>query len=246
MSIALDGTPVSGIISGAAATTVVSGALTTTGSSDVVIALVGVNNASNSQVTVSSVAGAGLTWTKRAGQFFLDSGNFDYIDYELWYATTTSPITAQAITATLTAASVGGVIQVFAVSGANTSTPFDPASTSFKTNQTTTTDTPQTTITTTNANDFIFAAIFDGSGTPTSWTTQASFTTLGNVNGFAGSPNFTQAHEQAEYQIVSATQSGLTIGFSDASDTYVLFADAIQAAGGGGPTLMLGQSVIFM
>jgi hypothetical protein len=247
MTLALDGTPVGGIISGAATTTVVSGALTTTASSGVVIALVGINNESNVQVTVGSVAGAGLTWTKRAQQFFLDSGNFQYVDYEIWWAPYSSPISAQAITATFASAatSVGAIISVFAVSGANTSTPFDPVSTSFKTNTTATADTPQTTITTTNANDFIFAGIFNGSGVPTTWTTQASFTTLGNINGFSGSPNFTQAYTQAEYQIVSSTQSGLTIGFTDASHTYILLADAIKAAGTV-DTLFIGNGVIFM
>jgi len=200
---------------------------------DVVIALIGINNSSVAQVTVGSVSGGGLTWTKRASQAFLDGGNFQYIDFEIWWAPATSTLTSQAVTATFAASatSVGATIKVFAFSGANTSTPFDPVSTAFLLNTTTSTTTPQTTLTTTNANDVLFAAIFNGSGTPSSWTTQASFTTLGTVNGFAGSPNFTQAYEQGEYEVVSSTQTALTIGFTDASNTFVLFADAIKAAG---------------
>lgn len=233
MALALDGAVATGFINGAASTTIVSSGKTTTSTNDVIVALIGICNGSNSQLTVSSVSGGGLTWTKRAAQAFLTTGGFQYTSFEVWYAIAAGTLSAAAITATLSGSSVAGTIQVFAVSGANTASPWDPVSTSVKTNLTSTKDTPQTTITTTNANDFVFAAIFNSSGTITSWTTQASYTTLGNLSGFSGSPNFIQAYEQGEYQIVSATQSGATVGFSDITDSYCLFVDAIKQASAG-------------
>lgn len=236
MALAIDGTPVTGIISGAATNTVVSGALTTSNTDDVIVAFIGVNNGSVAQVRVSSVAGGGLTWTKRASQEFLSGGIFQYIDYEIWWAPAASALTAQAITATLSANSRSATIQVFAVSGANTSSPFSPASTSFKTNTTITTDTPQTTITTLDADTLIFAGVFDGGSTPQTWTTQASFTTIGTVAGFSGAPNFQSADTQSERQIVSSIQTGLTVGYADATNVYVLFVDAIKIAAAAGGT----------
>lgn len=239
MALALDGTPQSGSTSGAATATVVtSSALVTTGTNDVIVALIAISDGTNAR-TVSSVSGGGLTWAKRSGISGTNS-SFAHGDLEVWYATTTSTFNST-VTANLSGTAEEIVIVAFAASGANTTTPFDvnaslPATNS---NLTGTASDPAATISTTNANCFLFAAGNDTGGT---WnggsapTAPSGFTRAAFISGFSGSPNFWPNDEDGVYKIVSSTQSSLAITWGTTASNWFAIGDAIQAASAGGST----------
>lgn len=231
--LAIDGTPQVGVISGAAATTVASAAFTTTGSGDVVVALVNTTNPFGTTATVSSISGGGLTWIKRK-QFTITTSNFDVGSTEIWYAIAASPLTSQVITATLSTASTGAVITVFAVSGANTTTPWDingslPASGSDVTG--TSTVPTITSVSTTNANTVLIAYVTLPGNASGALTNPAGFTLIAQSNGFSGSPNFEGGAAQSAREIVSSTQAGISVAFSTVAN-WAMVVDAIQAPGG--------------
>jgi len=155
-----------------------------------------------------------LTWTKRGGGQSTLLG----VDrnMETWYAISAATQTNDVITVTYTAVSTYSNIEVLSVSGANTATPFDsngglPAISS--------TNAPAS-VSTSNANDFIFGMISadDGDG-GTNLGAGTGFTLLDSAN-----------YNAQEYKIVSATQSGLSMAFTSVASYALSMADAIQAA----------------
>ena len=223
----IDGTPVSGIISGAATTTVASAAFTSSNSNDVVIALV----TPIDTATVSSISGGGLTWIKRVA-FTITTSSFDVASTEEWYAIAASPLTSQVITATLSGPATAATITIFAISGANTTTPFDvnvslPATNSDVTG--TSTAPTVTGISTTNANTFLISFVhLPGNGV--TLTEPAGFTRILAVNGFSGSPTFKNDWGQSGREIVSSTQSNISVAYSTVAN-WAMLVDAVQAAG---------------
>lgn len=136
--------------------------------------------------TVSSVTGGPGGWTNRAS---VTSG-LNHL--ELWTTTSTSAQTSATITINYSAATNFPDAGVFSFSGTNTSSPFDGAALTGTTAQS---------ITTTFANDVIIGGFSPSSNTATAG---AGFTALYTNANF----NF------AEYQIVSSTQSGLSVGIT--------------------------------
>ena len=118
-ALALDGSAYADTTYGQAST---STALTTTQANDVIIveAFVGNND------TITSVSDtAGLAWQRRIQ--YINSGN-NGVDMEEWYATSSSPLSADAITVTASNGTGGLYFDAFGVSGANTSIPLFAAS----------------------------------------------------------------------------------------------------------------------
>jgi hypothetical protein len=167
----------------------------------------------SSGYTISSVTSTpSLTWAQRASVPFSSGRHL-----ETWYAVWSSsgPIT---ITITMTGSSSSAAV-AFAVSGANMTSPFDGTPSS----NTGTSASAITSITTTNANDFIIGAL-GVQGTP-SLTTGSGFTLVRTQT--AG----TYRETSDEYKIVSTTQSGLTVGYSwSGSQEWAMIADAIKKA----------------
>lgn len=228
--LALDGTPQTGSISGAAASTVASAAFSTTASNDVVIALITTSNATAS--TVSSISGGGLTWTKRK-QFTILTSSFTTGSIEEWSAVAASPLTSQVITANLSITALSATISVFAFSGGNTTTPFDvnaalPATNSDVTG--TSTIPTVSAISTTNANTALIAFVSTPGAAGSALTDPASFTQLIFNNGFSGTPNFLGGAAQSDYRIVSSTQSGISVAYSTVTN-WGMLVDAVQMAG---------------
>ena len=179
-------------------TTTTSVTLTTTQANDVIILEV-VENGS----TVGSVAdAAGLIWNVRAV-----AGSGSNLIYE-YYAIASTPLSADAITVNFTGTASYADLNAFGVSGANTSSPFD---TSVPTNAATSTGA----VTTSNANDFVFAGYrFASDATPSagsSWTA---------INASGG-------YYLSEYQITSSTQTGLVATASTADEDGGIV-DAVQ------------------
>jgi hypothetical protein len=180
---ALDGTPASGS-NGGATTNVTIGQ--TTHSNDLIF--VSANGNGGPFTTISdNGAGALSAWTAIATDGAV--GN----PIKTWFAVAASPIAASSITITVNQTSASGVIMfVWAVSGANTSSPLDGSAVTGHPDP--------LSISTTNATDFIFATYRESSvGSPT---VGSGFTLISApAAGFS----------LTEFVVVTSTQSGLSL-----------------------------------
>ena len=210
MALALEGTPQYGVNTGGG--DVVLPAFTTSNPS-IVFVVMGRQGGSYGTPT-----GSGLTFTSRGGSY--SGANF----IDVYYAIASSALAGVVITAPDTSSSYTQAV-VFAVSGYNTSTPFDtngsvPASGSAD----------PISISTTETNTFIFGA-FGGS--------QANFTP-GSGWSLIASP--TNGYFLVEYQIVSSAQTGLSVDIgTGAGQGSGAYADAIQASSGSAGSVTLGS-----
>lgn len=111
----------------ASTTTTIAATLTTSLTNNIIIAIVSIENTTvNSGTSLTSVAGAGLTWTKYTSQYFASTAAAGYgVLQEIWYATATGTLTSQSITATSPVTFDDATIIVFGVNGCNLSSPFD-------------------------------------------------------------------------------------------------------------------------
>ena len=182
-------------------------ALTTSNSNDIICVVATVNGA-----PVTSVTASGLTFTKRA-----NAGTTSAFQIELWTAVATSPLTALTITTTQTS-SAFITVDVFGISGADTSTIFD-------------------------ANAALPSEV--SSGNPSISTDTADTFCLGCMRGTGGSPvagaGWTAIsaadYQVTEYQIVSSTQSGLSVTATSTTPNGGI-GDAIIIASAGGATIL--------
>lgn len=231
MALAIDGA-----VSGTAdppATSVTTGTLTTSNPNDVIIVIM--RNSATAPEAPSNwnaPTATGLTFNKRYSSYDSNSGGISvggstvlYIELEIWYAVATSVFTGT-ISASLTGASTGSTLDIiaFGVSGANTSSPFDPSST-FVASSTTSSAQPQITgVSTTNPNTLLFA-----------------FTSSSNNAGGTGHPasGYTtivtppSGRDDNEYKVFSSSQSSITVSFTTSDEVsgygFVILVDAIQA-----------------
>lgn len=185
--------------SGAIGTT--SATITTSNSNDVVIAIVYYTS-----VTTGSISGGSLTWTKRG------VSNGVGLNFDEWYAIAASPLTSAVVTPS---GYTGTRTMLFAVSGANTTTPYDP---NVSLPATSSGGTCSLTISTSNANDLVYSA--GGTTTSATITVPTGFSTL--VTGNTVFRSF--------YKIYSSTQSNLGISQPTGQATSVCQVDAIQQA----------------
>jgi FecR protein len=181
--------------------------LTTSNANDVIIVDIVQNGATVSSVTDT----AGLQWHLRAV-----AGAVPFATYE-YYAIAPNALSADAITVNFVGTTSYVDVNAFGVSGANTSSPFDSnASVPAPTTST-------GSITTSNADDFIFAGYrFGFNATPTA----GSGWTAINASG---------DYYLSEYQIVSTTQAGLVATASSADENGGIV-DAIVRAPASAPT----------
>jgi hypothetical protein len=183
-------------------TTSASVTLTTTQANDVIILDIVQNGTSVSSVTDA----AGLIWHQRAV-----TGTGVQTIYE-YYAIAPSALSADAITVNFAGAASYADLNAFAVSGANTSSPFDsnvsvPATPASSTGV----------VTTSNANDLIVAGYrFGANAAPAAGSGWTAINAGGN-------------YYLSEYQIVSSTQAGL-VATASTSDQNGGIVDAIVQA----------------
>lgn len=197
-------------------TTTITAALTTGDADDVIIAIVtGQNSATGTYETPSASDSAGLSWSARSTLQEVSSvGGYSYYG-QIFYAVSPTALSGDTIEITWNAAPTHyATLQVFAVSGANTASPFDTHSglPAFESGS-------YTSVSTSNADDFVYGAeLCDVTGSPTAGT------------GFTGIESGVGGTIASEYEIVSAPQSGLSVAFSNAgTDADGTFGDAIQA-----------------
>jgi hypothetical protein len=174
--------------------------LTTSNSNDVIVAYALTIGTS---LAISDVAG--LTWHSRAATSTTGGGLL-----EEWYAIAPSPLSNDVITVTTN--NNYEEFNAFGVSGANTSSPFDPGG------PVTGTSTDTDLISTTNSNTMVIAAFSYGNAPPDA---SAGFNLI-----------YSQDFLASEYGLFSSPQTDLSIT-NDQGNTQGSIVDALQAASGG-------------
>jgi hypothetical protein len=141
-----------------------------------------------------------------------------------YYAVTDSAHTGSfTLTITMTYAHAY-VVQAFGIIGANTANPFDTNTGLPYTNSNTGSSAPKVTgVSTSNANDMILG--LEG---------QSSSTAQAAGTGFAAPSallhNANNEGNNAEYEIVTSTQSGASVTFNNSVSTWIMIVDAVQRA----------------
>ena len=211
MALSLDGTPQT--LSQGATTVVFSTFTTTAGSGQVVVCIL------SNAASVTSVTATGLTFTARTSY----TGGFGYNCGAVY----TAPYTVNfsgVVTVTL-ASSTAGQCTLFAIGGADTTgTPGDsggPVNNS---------GTTAPSVTTTNANDFVYTSTNSTVATPTPGTGWTLIAGAGSM--------------LVEYQIVSATGTYTTSQGSGTLQGSII--DAIKQGAGGGDTFANYSRISFM
>lgn len=187
--------------------------LTTTQSNDVVVVTVG--GTTTAAGTGVAISGCSLTWTRY--EYAFDTFNREV---DLWYAVAASPLSSCVITVPGNGNWTFTGMTAMGISGANTTTPFDPnGASSGVANGVSTTPTVSG-ISTSNAHDILIGGVVaSGAGPPTAG---SGFTQLWNSG--AVTPVLA-----SEYEVVSATQSGISLTFGGLStSTWAMLAAAVQ------------------
>jgi hypothetical protein len=208
--------------------TTVSASVTTTVANTILVAIIDCTSTSLA-LTVSSVATAGLTWTKRvnSGSVSFDSGT-RFGDFEIWWAPCP---TAGAHTALVTfSGSTEGGITLLAVAGVASSTaPWALSSSKFAFQNTAGASAVApsfTGITTTDANTFVIAgATVIGVGTfapPGAGAIDGTTATL-----IHSGPDGNGDYLIVEYEILTSAASSLSAAFTGADQYWMGAADAL-------------------
>lgn len=190
--------------------------ISTTQANDVLILASGTNVATGTASITAISDTAGLIWTKRASSAIANTLSF----VETWFAIAANPLTGNTITVTLSQTAAGYQGIVFAVSGRNTTAPFDtnsslPAIPAENT---------APAVSTTAASAFIFGVIRSGGAanvSPGSGFTQINGTVLPLL---------------AEYLNATSAQSSLALTYNSSAQYNQGIGDVLVAAGENGVT----------
>ena len=188
--------------------------LTTSNANDVIIVLVSTSVSSGSPPKVSSISSPHVSWKSSAR----GTGGDGVTNYEEWYGIASSALSSEAITVHLSGSpAYGSTIVAFGISGANTASPFDshsglPAWASGSGGS------PSVSISTSNANDFIFGV--EVRGCPSA--NGAAYSTIVSDGCKAN-----YADVFAEYQIVSSTKSSFAVNWGSTTSYWDTMGDAV-------------------
>jgi hypothetical protein len=229
-SLAIDGTPQASN-SGNTQVTSISETISTSGTADVIVAIINLNGSA----TITMSDGSSLiTWINGTTTPSITSTNKNGDVYlQIFIGTTTSQLSSDSVTASWSGSSRYAAMDVFAISGANTSSPLDSTpGTSCTGNGGLNSLTSQTSssFSTGNANDMIIYALglYTG-GFTESWTPGAIAGTTATLCG--DTTALGEMHLAAEYLVVSSKENSVTAAISwntSAYDAWAVF--AIQAA----------------
>ncbi len=230
-TLGLDGTPETGTWSSGTSFTISS--ITTTDSQDVIVLWI-VTYKSGSSITVSSVSDSAsdVTWQTSARQSIVACSSTTETTQTEWYGITTTALSSDTITVTLSGTPTAASGEDIAISGANTAQPFDTASlpqtaTAACTSTKATPETSSTAVSTNNANDFVFASFgSDTAVTETAGKIGSTTTTLeGTISGSGDSL-------AVEYLITSSKLSSTSCAFGTTTTYWGVLCDAIVQASG--------------
>lgn len=208
-ALAIDGTPAHKNITTGSSTTIT---LTSTSNTNDIIGMAFTINGTN----VSSISSSNTTgWALRKRQ--IQSGSNGC---ELWWGKAAGTLSSETFTVNLAGATGFCTIDVFAISGGDTTNIWDSNAALPNGSAGTTAS-----YTTTNANDMLIGVFRMGSGA--SPTAAAGWTA---INGSAGAD-----FQLVQYKVVSATQSGLTATSGSGTPNACIGDAILQASAGGGP-----------
>jgi hypothetical protein len=210
-TLALDGSVGSGNVCNASPVANCTVNLTTTQTNDVIVAVCAV---AATGATFSTPTAPGLTFFQRGSTY-----SAAIRTQAIWYAIASGTFSG-AIKCAWTSGAAVSAMMAFGVHGANTTTPFDTNASLPYFNANFPVTNPSCTISTSNANDFIFAALYsNGSG----------------ITGNPASPFssiVTNVIMGGSYEVVSATQTNLSITWTTNPTLRLAWiCDAIVAAG---------------
>lgn len=209
--LALDGAAGSGNACNASPVSSCAVTLTTTKSNDVIVVYC---VDATVPATFSTPTATGLAFTQRGTTSSLANRT-----QALWYGIAANPI-SESITCSWTSGAQLGAVIAFGVHGANTAAPFDTNAGLPYFNANFPNPNPSCTISTSNANDFIFTGVYSNGAV---------------ITGNPASPFssiVTNTVMAASYDVVSSPQTNLTIQWSTSGMPRVAWmCDAIVAAG---------------
>jgi hypothetical protein len=142
---------------------------------------------------------------------------------EEWWAIAATALSSDTITLTASTFNAHEAFQlvVWGITGANTANPFDPNGALPATNSGNPTMTPNVLVSTSNPNDMLLGLIGEG-GFAATYTAGSGLTLIDSPGAKSG---------LAEFQVVSSTQSGVTVTLgANPGQDWVMIGDAVQAA----------------
>jgi hypothetical protein len=206
--------------------------LTTQKSPDVIIVFVSILNNSigstSTPPTVTSISDGSrsLSFQRRAMNVteVPNAGN-DLFSEEEWYAIATAPLKNDSITVNLSANSTVITLIAFGVSGADTSSPFDPNSGVPVSTTSTTTGTISATVATSCPGDMVIGGAAMSSFAPAAG---SGFTLIQSDQGKSPGQD-----PIAEFETVESPQSSFQVSFGNeglqgGTQTWIVIADAID------------------
>ncbi|MGD0644239.1 MAG: hypothetical protein ABSA75_04975 [Candidatus Bathyarchaeia archaeon] len=186
---------------------------------ELVIIVITGNSSSPAVSSVTDNFGTHLTYHQQVAYSGGGAGQCLYV----YYAVTGSQTGSFKVTVTMSI-NYTYCVQAFGITGANTATPFDTNSNLPAKAAGTSLSLPTVTgVSTSNAHDMILA--FEGQTNSTTQTSGSSFTApaglLNNVNSLGNN---------VEYQIVSATQSSISVSFGTSVTPWIMTVEGVQRA----------------
>jgi hypothetical protein len=168
---------------------------------------------------------AGLTWNERSSSP-VQEGSSEEVDE--WWAVAPSPLSSDTISVGESGSSSHETVAIaIAISGANTTNPFDPANSGNPYTNTGSSGTPSVSgVSTSNANDMIIA-LAGYSGTSTNETAASGYTLVASQTNNTSTP----AWGAAEYKIVASMQSSASATWGttiSGSDNWAMIVDAVR------------------
>jgi PKD repeat protein len=202
--------------------------LTTANASDVIVAMLVINDTTTIVTSVTDTASLSWTPTPRASQKGPENVQIFY-----YYAIASTPLFDDSVTFALSSGAVSMVCQDFGISGADTNAPFDPNAAMPNVISGTST-TATLTYNTNNPSDFLIilegycAQGAAGSGSP------AGFTTIVGSQFAHATPSNCAANSlqtNTYYKIASATQSSTSVTwtFDSQNSPFAIIGDAIES-----------------
>jgi hypothetical protein len=224
---ALDGTATGTWASG---TTITLAGLSTTKTNDVVVLSI-VTYKSGASVTATGILDGknAITWQKSARSSSVFCSGTQEVTETEWYGTVANTISADAISVALSSAPTAGSAIVIGVSGADTTTPFDPAAGLPKTASSTCTSTgaaPTVPGVSTLADTDFVLALFGGYTSVTE--------TVGNIGAgsasIANTVTGTGDSNAVEYKAMTSSQSSDSCAFGASTTYWGILCDALMSA----------------
>jgi hypothetical protein len=191
---------------------------------ELIIVIITIDSTSRSVTSITDSFSTHLNWHQRVATNGNPYGGNGEGIFEYWAVTDSSHTGGFKVNVTISSghSNHNMCVQAIGITGANTANPFDSHS-GLPYTATGSSGTPTVSgVYTSNANDTLLA--FEGDQSSSAQTAGSGFTATNLVHNVNGQGN------NAEYKIVSSTQSNINVGFGSSASNWVMIADAVQRA----------------